>query len=241
MLARWSDTTPPTWTSAGFTPAAYGDPLAWDGAEVTPVVVSRGDGPLDVPTGWIGLAQPGEASVTLGDTLDAADLAPGLWDVVTTDGTAPRSLLVGEVDDHVSIDAVVANAGTVRIDGAGFGRGTEAWGIGGPVRAMHALDPVEATDTELVFDWVPGDDTLLAWSNGAWVGAVGMGATPEWDEDPPATVVITGEAVEPGAVGYLAGGCGGHGGLSLVGVFGLGARRISRGPSPPARRSNTRR
>lgn len=242
VLARWSEAAPGSWTSAGFTAAAYGAALDWSGAEVTPRVISRGDGPVDVPEGWVGLAQPGEASVTLGDTLDAADLAPGLWDVVTLDGTAPRSLLVGEVDDHVRIDSVTVDGGTVTLAGAGFGRGAEAWGIGGPVRAMHPLDPVAVDGAELVFDWVPGDDMLVAWSNGAWIGAVGMDDTPAWDEDPPETVVIAAEPIEhdPGPAGYLAGGCGGRGGFALVGLcgWGLGVRRsTTRRARPP----NTRR
>lgn len=239
VLARWSDAAPTTWTSAGFAPADYGAPLVWSGVDVTPRVISRGDGPGDVPAGWVGLSQPGEEAVTLGDTLDAAELAPGLWDVVTLEGTAPRSLLVGEVDDHVRIDAVTVEGGTVTLSGAGFGRGSEAWGIGGPVRALHALDPVERTDTEVVFDWVPGDDTLVAWSHGAWIGAVGMDTTPAWDEDPPETMVITGEPVEPGLAGYLAGGCGGRGGLAVVGVlgWGLGVRRSTTRPwRPPSTR-----
>lgn len=231
-LARWSDTTPPTWTSAGFDSAAYGDALVWSGATVTPRLSSRGDGAMDVPTGWLGLTQPGEAPVTFDGTLDASTLAPGLWDVVTTDGVAPRSLLVGEVDDHVLLDTVTVDRASLTLTGTGFGRGAEAWGIGGPVRALHPLERTSQTETELRFDWVPGDDTVLLWTNGAWVGAVGMNTTPDWDDDPPETVVIDGTPAEETELGsYFAGGCGGTGGrgaLVFLGLSGLRRRRASR-------------
>lgn len=241
ILARWSDSTPSAWTSAGFERASYGNALVWSGATVTPRLISQGDGATDVPTGWLGLAQPGEAPVTFDGTLDASVLAPGLWDVVTTDGVAPRSLLVGEVDDHVLLDTVTVDGASLTLTGAGFGRGAEAWGIGGPVRALHPLERTFQTDAELRFDWVPGDDTVLLWTNGAWVGAVGMNTTPDWDEDPPDAVVIDGTPAEETELGsYFAGGCGGTGGrgaLVFLGLSGLRRRRASRAvPCSQARR-----
>ncbi len=230
LLARWSDSTPTTWTSAGFESAAYGAPLAWSGTTVTPRLISRGEGAQDVPPGWIGLTQPGEPPVAFDGSLDAATLAPGLWDVVTADGVAPRSLLVGEVDDHVRLDTVEVEGAGINLTGAGFGRGAEAWGVGGPVRALHPLLRTLQTGTALAFDWVPGDDTVLVWTNGAWVGAVGMNATPTWDEDPPETIVIEGTPVAQPQVGsYFAGGCGGtgvHGAVLMFGLLGLRRRRV---------------
>ncbi len=222
LVARWTDAAPETWSSAGFVDAAFGDALVWDGTSVSPRVISRGDGVVRVPDGWVGLSQPGEENLTLDPTvgLDATALAPGLWDVATVDGVAPRSLLIGEVDDHVHLDGVTLVDGTLTLDGAGFGRGAEAWGVGGPVRAMHALTPVSGSPTELQFVWSEGDDAALLWTNGAWLGAVGMSDAPSWDETPPATAVLTGDATARNDPLPSAGGCAGSN-ATFFGIFGL--------------------
>lgn len=246
VSARWSDSVPLAWSSPGFELAGYGQPLDFVGTSVTPRMISRGDGVQPLPEGWVGLGQPGEVEVVLTSEqgIDPSKLAPGLWDVYTVDGVAPRSLLIGEIDDHVQIDDVALQDGTLTLSGSGFGRGAEAWGIGGPVRAMHPLAPISATSTQLQYVWYPGDDTFVLWTNGAWLGAVGMNGDPSWDETPPATEVIDGDTASFDPVGYYGGGCGGvHGGAA--GVFllfamprregrsgGAGAPRLGRGQSP---------
>jgi hypothetical protein len=232
-LARWSDEEPLTWTSAGFADAEFRQPLVWNGVPVEPRVLSRGEPPMTVPADWMGLSQPGEADVVgfSDGVLDPNTLAPGLWDVHTNAGVAPRSLIIGEVDDRVRIDEIEVTDGVVTLWGQGFGRGAEAWGIGGAVRAMHRLTPLEATGERVDFLWSEGDDAVLLWTNGAWVGAVGMNDTPQWDENPPATEVIAGvDADTATAIGYYSGGCQGAPRAAL-GFFALGLtrRRKARG------------
>ncbi|MSP55145.1 MAG: hypothetical protein EXR69_06010 [Myxococcales bacterium] len=222
--ARWSDSVPVTWSSPGFEVAGYGQPMEFVGTSVSPRLISRADGVQPLPDGWVGLGQPGEAYVALStqEGLDPDALAPGLWDVHTVDGVAPRSLLIGEVDDHVRLDDVSLHDGTLTLVGAGFGRGAEAFGVGGPVRAMHALAPVSATATLLEFVWSPGDDTFVLWTSGAWLGAVGMDGAPSWDEAPPATEVIDGDTAHFDPVGYYGGGCAGAQGGAGQGGAGQG-------------------
>ena len=228
-LARWSDEVPQTWSSAGFATTDFGQPLVWNGATVEPRVLSRGDAPMRVPADWIGLSQPGEADI-LGfpdGAIDANTLAPGLWDVHTTTGVAPRSLLIGEVDDHVLIDDAAVVDGVVTLWGQGFGRGAEAWGIGGPVRALHPLTPLATSAEKVDFLWSEGDDVVVLWTRGAWVGVVGMNDTPEWDQTPPPTEVIDGVGANTeGPSGYYAGGCAGS--HAALGCFALGLTRRKR-------------
>lgn len=239
-LALWTDAPPATWVSAGFDAAPWGQPLAWTGVSIPPQVLSRGADPLPVPDGWVGLAQPGEAAVTdfPGGVIDPTTLAPGLWDVQTVDGAAPRSLLVGELDDTVRIDDAAVDDGVLRLAGAGFGRGAEAWGVGGPVRALHRLTPLSAGEDTLEFLWSAGDDTLLLWTDGAWLGAVGMDGDPAWDDTPPGADVIAGDT-PPAAEDDDTGsgdplpGCGGGRAFSVLGPgwAALGARRRRAGPA----------
>ena len=234
-LARWSDGTPLTWSSAGFATADFRQPLIWNGAAIETRVLSRGDAPMTVPADWIGLSQPGEPDFVgfPEGVLDVNTLGPGLWDVHTTAGIAPRSLIIGEVDDRVRIDDAALTDGVVTLWGQGFGRGAEAWGVGGPVRAMHRLTPLEESSDRVDFLWAEGDDAVLLWTNGAWVGAVGMNETPKWDENPPATEVIAGVDADTAAdIGYYAGGCKGADAHAALGFFAIGLTRRRRKAAP---------
>lgn len=236
VLAAWTDAAPATWRSAGFDAAPFGQPLTWSGVALEPVLLSRTAAPMPVPEGWLGLSQPGEAAVTgfPDGVIDPELLAPGLWDVQTADGTAPRALLVGELDDAVRIDDAELDDGVLRLTGAGFGRGAEAWGVGGPVRAQHPLTRVSESEDTLEFLWSAGDDTLVLWTAGAWLGAVGMDGDPAWDDTPPGATVIPGEdtpEAEDTGEGRYGGGCGG-GGLSLLAPAALWARGMRRRAAP---------
>jgi hypothetical protein len=224
---RWSDDpdAPRTATAPGYTSAtlAADTRLAPDAlldVLPSPRLLSRGDGPRPVTlpgvsTGPLRLVQPGETDVEVPAdgsgswTVDPAALAPGAWTLVTDAGVVPRALFVGEVSDRVTIDDATLADGVLTLVGSGFARGSEAWSLGGPARAMHALDRLGETDTALRFALPTTDDDVLVWSDGAWLSVVDVQDTPVVDPDPPSDTgtppVVDDEPLDPAL--YVAGGC----------------------------------
>lgn len=198
-IARWYEEEAEIRVEApGYGAGEVGQPLVpttrVDGVP-QPRLLSRGGGPRlvqvsGVLAGRLLLTQPGEAPVAVVQVapelwwIDPAALAPGAWTMEFDDRVLPRALFVGEADDRVRLTGARVDAGEVVLVGEGFGRGSEAWGIGGPARALHPLEARAASPTELRFAW-SGDDDLLLWSNGAWLAATDLRDDPDFDRSPP--------------------------------------------------------
>ena len=154
-VARWSDANTAV-SAPGYADASLGEETRLSPTSLletlpSPRLLSRGGGPTAVTlpgaSGALTLSQPGEAPVVLEAnedtwTVDPAALAPGAWTLTVAEGTAPRALFIGEVDDRVALDSATLDGTLLTLEGVGFAEGAEAWSIGGPARAMHALVPL---------------------------------------------------------------------------------------------------
>ena len=201
VLARWytGDAAGVTLMSPGYADGPLGQPLRplpRIGTRPEPVLLSRGDGPTAVTIAGFGdgpitLSQPGEVDVTVAavttDTweVDPGEIPSGLWTVQGDAGVLPRALFVGVAADRVGLEAVRVEGNTVILRGHGFGRGSEAWSIGGDARAFRPLTRLGATSTTLAFSWSPGAGDLLVWTNGAWLAAVDPDGEPVFDRNAP--------------------------------------------------------
>ena len=200
-LARWyaGDVDAVTVGSPGYADAPLGAPLSplpRLGTRPEPALLSRGDGPTAVTIAGFGegpitLTQPGEADLVFAavapDTweLDPGSIPSGVWTVAGDAGVLPRALFVGEAADRVGLEAVLVEGNTVILRGHGFGRGSEAWSIGGDARAFRPLTRLGATTTTLAFSWSPGAGDLVVWTNGAWLAAVDPAGEPVFDHNAP--------------------------------------------------------
>lgn len=163
----------------------------------SPRLLSRGAGSQAVTVegagpGDLRLVQPGESDVVVPAdapgawTVDPAALAPGAWTLVLDEGTIPRGLFVGEVDDRVRIAEVAVEDGILRLCGEGFAVGAEAWALGGTTRAPAPLTPVgEAGADALAFVLPAGTQDALVWTNGAWLSVVDVPGAPQVDTGAP--------------------------------------------------------
>lgn len=208
VLARWTDgdADPAAWIvdAPGYTPAPLTadtrlQPAALLPTLPTPRLLSRGAGPTPVTlpgagAGPLTLVQPGESPVTVDAdapgtwTVDPDALAPGAWTLVTDGGVVPRALFVGEVDDRVLLTRATLAGGLLTLEGAGFAPGAEAWSIGGPARAWHALQRLSEADDALVFRLDGADEDVVVWVNGAWLSVVDVQGSPTVDPTPPPMV-----------------------------------------------------
>ncbi len=207
-VARWLDAAPGAWTvtAPGYTAAPLAPetrlvPTALLAALPSPRLLSRGAGPTTVTLpgageGALTLMQPGELDVVVPAeaagawTVDPTTLAPGAWTLVTDAGVVPRGLFVGEVDDRVALAEVTLVEGVLTLRGENFAEGAEAWSIGGPARATHALPPLSATADTLVFALDTLDDDVLVWVNGAWLSVVDVQGDPTVDPTPPPALEV---------------------------------------------------
>ncbi len=249
--ARWlaADAGPLVASAPGYASTPFdGDtrlsPTSLLAALPTPRLLSRGGPPVRVTLPGtadqpLSLWQPGEgAFVTVPSdgagawTIDPTTLAPGAWTIVTREGTIPRALFVGEVDDRVVLTATTLADGALTLDGAGFATGAEAWSIGGPARALHPLVRVSESPDRLVFALASPDDDVLVWANGAWLSAVNLHTAPEVDPTPPSADAPVADAPAEDATLRAAGACAagpaGGGGIALATSLALVAGRRRR-------------
>ena len=136
-------------------------------------------------------------------TVVPSELQPGPWGVRTSQGSAPRSLFVGERDDRVRLTEVEWQDDAIRVEGQGFEGGTRAWAVVGDARGLLALEILSATEDSLLLDAQPialelGVVDLLVVSSGAQLTALDLAAgstvdtgapsdtqAPETDSPPP--------------------------------------------------------
>jgi len=136
-------------------------------------------------------------------TVVPSELEPGPWGVHTGQGSAPRSLFVGERDDRVRLTRVEWQEETISVEGQGFEVGTRAWAVVGDTRGLMALEILSATKDSLLLDAQPlaseqGVVDLLVVSSGAQLAALDLAAgstvdtgapsdtqAPETDSPPP--------------------------------------------------------
>lgn len=125
-----------------------------------PVVLSRtGPGEFDLPirADDVRLLRTGELPVAAvpsagGWRIDPALLAPGPWTLLVDGFASPRALFIGEVDDRVEVSAVEADDGSVSLMGRGFGQGTRAWALAGPLRSPTPLGIQAITPDRIALD-----------------------------------------------------------------------------------------
>jgi hypothetical protein len=127
----------------------------------TPSILSRtseGIFELDREADRVLLVRPGEepvAATPVGDAwqVDPRDLTPGPW-TMQLDGEwfAPRSLMIGEVDDAVSIDAISTDPDALTLQGRGLAAGSQAWALFGAARAPVPIAILSETTETLIVD-----------------------------------------------------------------------------------------
>ncbi|MEL6344961.1 MAG: M14 family zinc carboxypeptidase [Myxococcota bacterium] len=136
-----------------------------------------GDGTFFLQAPRVTLTRPGNPAVvatSLGEgrwQVDPQAMAPGAWDMVTSDGIAPRSVFIGEVDDRIRIDAVSLQGDTLTLTGQHFGPGLQADAIVGDRRGRIALPILDRAHRSVQLDVrmlraEPTPVDLLLWTGG---------------------------------------------------------------------------
>lgn len=152
-----------------------------------PVEVDLGD-----VEGEITLSRPGlePRAWNAGEGLVTGELEPGPWWLTSVQGTAPRSLWVGERDDRVALSSAARASGTLVLRGRGFGRGSRAWALGGRTRNLVPLAVLSEEEGRLDLDGTPLDALsdpvdVLVLTNGAQLAVLDVNGSPQVDTGAP--------------------------------------------------------
>jgi hypothetical protein len=132
-------------------------PVALSQARPAPALLAGPDARFVLPGQSVLLTLPGEDPVRPERRdgiwrLDTTHLAPGPWTITVDGQVIPRGLLIAEESEHTGLTAVSHDDRLLWLSGAGLGRGSRAYALLGPERALQPLSVRARSDTAIALD-----------------------------------------------------------------------------------------